>query len=235
MGLLMKKLDEWDLSGDTLLVFMTDNGTARSGGIYNAGMKGTKGSVHEGGSRVPLFMRLPGRIKAGEDVSRMTRHYDLFSTFADIAGAEEIGGLDLDGRSLLPLIDNPEAEWADRYTCFHVGRWNKKGAPGGWGKGDTDPDNHKYRRFAVRSEKWRLVGKDSLFNIDEDPSQKRNVAAKHPEIVADMLKAYEAWWNEVRPLLVNEDAPLDVGKPFIEQFNKQKKTEGISEWQEPVL
>lgn len=235
MGLLMKKLDEWDLSGDTLLVFMTDNGTARSGGIYNAGMKGTKGSVHEGGSRVPLFMRLPGRIKAGEDVLRMTRHYDLFSTFADIAGAEEIRGLDLDGRSLLPLIDNPEADWADRYTCFHVGRWNKKGAPGGWGKGDTDPDNHKYRRFAVRSEKWRLVGKDTLFNIDEDPSQKKNVAAEHPEVAADMLKAYEAWWDEVRPLLVNEDAPLDVGKPFIEQFKKQKETEGIPEWQEPVL
>ena len=230
MAVLMQKLEEWELADDTLLVFMTDNGSARGSKVYNSHMKGAKGSANEGGSRVPLFMRLPGKIKAGEDISRLTRHYDLFPTFSDIAGVKDVSKLALDGRSLLPLLDNPEAEWSDRYTFFHIGRWAKAGAGARWGKGDTNPDNFKYKRFAVRNEKWRLVGKE-LYNIDDDPSEKKNVAGQYPEIAAEMLKVYGEWWDEVRPLMVNEDAPLDVGKPFIEQFKKQKESEGIPEWE----
>ena len=229
MGLLMNKLEEWDLAKDTLVIFMTDNGSARGAGIYNAGMKGAKGSVDEGGSRVPLFMRLPGRINAGVDVDRLTRHIDIFPTLAELAGAKIPEGLDLDGRSLLPLIKDPKAEWEDRYTFFHRGRWGKKGA-GRWGRGHCDPDKAKYEGFAVRNEQWRLVGKNKLYNIDKDPGQKKNVAKAHPEVVKEMLAAYEKWWDEVRPLLVNEEAPLDVGKPFIEQFKKQKKAKGIPDW-----
>jgi arylsulfatase A-like enzyme len=234
MAVLMQKLEEWDLVDDTLLIFMTDNGSARGSKVFNAGMKGAKGSVNEGGSRVPLFMRLPGKIKAGKDISRLTRHYDLFPTLTDIAGVKDLAKFNLDGRSLLPLLDNPETEWSDRYTFFHAGRWNKKGAAGHWGKGDTNPDNYKFKKFAVRNEEWRLVGK-KLFNIDEDPLETKDVASEHPEVAAEMLKAYGKWWDEVRPLMVNEDAPLDIGKPFIEQFKKQKAAEGIPNWQEPVL
>jgi len=231
MGLLMKKLDEWDLANDTLLIFMTDNGSSR--GTFNYGMKGKKGSANEGGSRVPLFFRLPGKIKPGVDVDRLARHYDMFPTLAEFAGAKLPKGYKLDGRSLMPLIGNPKAHWKDRYTFFHKGRWYKKGAPGRWGKGNTDPDKEKYRNFAVRSEKWRLVGKDELYNIDADPGEQKNVIADHPKVAQKMLKAYEAWWNQVRPMMVNEDASLDTGKPFIEQFEKQKKEKGIGRWNHP--
>ncbi len=235
MGLLMEKLDEWGLADNTLLIFMTDNGSARGGRIYNAGMKGAKGSVNQGGSRVPLFMRWPGRIKPEVDVDRMTRHYDLFPTLAAFAGVDVPAELKLDGRDLIPLIENPKAKWDDRFTFFHQGRWSKKGAGARWGKGNTDPDAAKYSRFAVRSERWRLVGKDQLYDIDADPGEKSNVVGQHPEVAACMLKAYEAWWKEIRPLLVNEDAPLDTGKPFIEQFEKQKKERGIPAWNVPQL
>ena len=50
-----------------------------------------------------------------------------------------------------------------------------------------------------------------------------------------MRKAYSAWWDEVRPFMVNEDAPLDTGKPFVELFNKQKENGGIPDWKEPEL
>jgi arylsulfatase A-like enzyme len=232
MGLLMEKMDEWKLTDNTLLIYMTDNGSAA--GTYNFNMKGKKGSVNEGGSRVPLFMRLPGKIKAGVDVDRVTRHYDIFPTLAALAGAPISSDLNLDGRSLLPLIQDPKAKWADRNLFFHQGRWNKKGAAGRWAKGNTDPDQAKYSRFAIRSEKWRLVGK-SLYDIDKDPSEKKDVSKQHPEVVAEMMKSYEAWWSEVRPLMVNEDAPLDTGKPFIEMFKKQKANGGIPDWQEPKL
>lgn len=68
MGLLMDKLDEWNLADNTLLIFMTDNGSAKGAPIFNAGMRGGKGTVNEGGCRVPLFMRLPGMTKAGVDI-----------------------------------------------------------------------------------------------------------------------------------------------------------------------
>lgn len=239
MGLLMKKLEEWDLADDTLLIFMTDNGTARGAAIYNAGMKGSKASVHEGGSRVPLFMRWPGHLEAGMDMDRMTRHYDLFPTFAELAGAKLPKDLDLDGRSLIPLLEYPKDSWKDpwqdRYTFFHLGRWNKAGAGEKWGKGNTDPDAAKHERFAVRSERWRLVGTEALYDLFKDPGETTNVIKKHPETAEQMLKAYEQWWDEVRPFMINEDAPLDTGKPFIEQFEKQQQAMGIPAWTPPVL
>lgn len=233
VGLLMQKLDEWKLAENTLLIFMTDNGS--SAGTFNAGMRGKKGSFYEGGSRVPLFMRWPGRTKAGVDVARLTRHYDLFPTLAEVAGAKVPEGINLDGRSLLPLLKDPAAEWEKRYTFFHKGRWPKKGAGERWGKGDTNPDNAKGKSFAVRSEQWRLDQKSELYDIDQDPGEKTNVIDQHPEVAKAMLKAYDGWWAEVRPLMVNEDASLDTGKPFQEQFKKQKASKGIPQWKPPLL
>ena len=174
MGLLMQKLDEWKLTDKTLLIFMADNGSSAGWKIYNAGMRGGKCTPNEGGSRVPLFMRLPGKIQAGVDVDNLTRHYNLFPTLAEIAGASIPKGLDLDGRSLLPLIENPGVQWPDRNLFFHIGRWKKEGAPGRWGEGDTGPDEAKYRNFAVRNETWRSVG-NALYNIDQDLGERKNV------------------------------------------------------------
>ncbi|MEM6917082.1 MAG: arylsulfatase [Verrucomicrobiota bacterium] len=235
MGRLMAKLEEWELEEDTLLIFMTDNGSARGSRIFNAGMKGGKGSLNQGGGRVPLFMRLPGKMEPGLEIDRLTRHVDIFPTFAALAGAEIPEGLDLDGRSLLPLIEDPSAEWSDRYTFFHAGRWAKAGAEGKWGQGNTDPDEEKYGKFAVRNEQYRLVGQDDLYDINADPGETTNVIEDHPEVAKAMLEAYSAWWDEVRPLMVNEDAPLDTGKPFVEMYEKQKAAAGIPNWNEPEL
>ena len=70
MGLLMKKLDEWGLAENTLLIYSTDNGS--SAGTWNYGMKGKKGSLDERGSRVPLFMRWPGKLPAAFDADQLT-------------------------------------------------------------------------------------------------------------------------------------------------------------------
>jgi arylsulfatase A-like enzyme len=235
MGRLMTRLDEWGMADNTLLIFMTDNGSARGSRVFNAGMKGAKGSINQGGSRVPLFMRLPGKIKAGADVDKLTRHVDMFPTLAAFAGADLPANVDLDGRSMIPLIENPGAAWKDRHTFFHPGRWSKAGAPGRWSKGNTDPDKAKDLRFAVRNERWRLVGQKSLYDINADPGEKTNVIGEHPKVVRKMQKAFDAWWQDVRPLMVNEDAPLDTGKPFIELYNKQKAAGGIPQWKAPKL
>ncbi|MDD7983714.1 arylsulfatase [Lentisphaera marina] len=232
MGLLMDKLEKWDLADNTVLIYMTDNGSAVGSRIFNAGMKGGKGSTNEGGSRVPLFMRLPGKIKPGVDVDRMARHYDMVPTLVEMAGGKFPAGRD--GRSLVPLIEDPKTEWKDRNTFFHAGRWNKAGAGDRWGKGDTTPEGSKYKKFAVRNEKWRLVGK-ALYDVEADPGETKDLSSQYPEIAAEMLKSFDAWWLEVRPLMVNEDAPLDTGKPFIELYRKQKAAGGIPNWKEPSL
>ncbi|MEN8714340.1 MAG: arylsulfatase [Verrucomicrobiales bacterium] len=234
MGLLMKKLDEWSLADNTLLIYSTDNGSARGSKIFNAGMRGGKASLNEGGSRVPLFFRLPGRTEPGRDLNQLARHIDMFPTFAEIAGAD-ISDQNLEGRSLIPLLGKEEVSWPDRKLFFHGGRWAKSGAPRNFGKGDPNPDSYQYQRFAVRSTKWRLVGKDTLFDLENDPGEETNVIEANPEVAADLLQAYDGFWNRARPLLVNEDAPLDVEKPFMENYLKQKEAEGIPEWEKPSL
>jgi arylsulfatase len=235
IGRLMDKLEEWDLADDTVLIFMTDNGTARGKDYFNAGMTGAKGSINEGGSRVPLFIRWPAEIQPDVDIDRLTRHVDLFPTLAELAGARIPDQLQLDGRSLLPLIHDPDCSWEDRYSFFHKGRWNKAGARGRWGKGNTDPDKAKFKDFAVRSEQWRLVEPNALYDIKEDPGETNNLIDAYPEVASDMLNAYKQWWHEVRELMINEDATLDTPKPFMVQFEQQKMEQGIPDWQPPEI
>ncbi len=234
VGLVMEKLDEWGLAENTLLIFTTDNGSAKGSRIFNAGMKGVKGSQNEGGSRVPLFFRLPGMTKAGQDLDQLARHIDIFPTFAELAGVD-ISELKLEGRSLVPLLKDPDAKWGDRELFFHGGRWPKEGASGKFGKGDSNPDSYQYKRFAVRSDKWRLVGTDALYDIENDPGETGNVIAQHPEVAAKLLKAYDGFWAGARPLMVNEDAPLDVEKPFEANYLKEKAAGGIPDWVAPEL
>ena len=81
----------------------------------------------------------------------------------------------------------------------------------------------------MRNEKWRLVG-DSLYNIEKDPGETKDRAQDYPEVVSEMRKSFDVWWDEVRPLMVNEDACLDTGKPFVIQFEKQQQDSGIPDW-----
>ena len=162
MGLLMQKLDEWNLAENTLLIFSTDNGSSRGWVIFNAGMTGKKGSINRGGSRVPLLFRLPGLTKAGVDIDRLTRHIDIFPTLADLAGAD-ISNLDLQGRSLLPLLKNPRVDWPDRYTVFHVGRWAKKGMETFVRySGPADPDENNFIQSPVSKDPGRRDPSDII-------------------------------------------------------------------------
>ena len=120
-GRMMKQLGEWGLLENTLIIFMTDNGSVASS-VYNAGMKGGKTSVNEGGSRVPFFIRWPGKIEVGRDIDVLARHFDLLPTFAELAGAD-VSKLSLDGKSLIPLLENPNALWDKRTFFYHRGRW----------------------------------------------------------------------------------------------------------------
>lgn len=209
MGTLLARLKEWNLEKNTLLIFMTDNGHPIAT-LYNAGMKSNKGSPYQGGTRVPAFWRWPGVLPTGVDCDRLAAHIDLFPTLATLAGAKIPEGIKLDGRSLVPLLKNPNAEWADRYVFVHVGRWAK-----------GEAEKSKFAKCAVRTSKYRLVNNEELYDIKADPGEKTNVIAQHPEVVSRIRAAYDQWWSEILPALENEDAVGPAVNPFKERYWKQ--------------
>ena len=232
-GLLMQKLDEWQLWDDTLVIFMTDNGQAARSGkkngkrepIFTAGFKSGKGSPYEGGTHVPAFWRWKGKLGEGVDIPALTAHLDLYKTFCDLAGVEIPDNVQkIDGRSLLPLLENPKAEWADRKLFVHQGRWEK----------GADPNLSKFKNCGVRSQRWRFVNNKELYDIQNDPYEKTDVADQHPEVVAEMREAFDAWWEETLPLMVNEDAPYAEKQPATVRYEKQLQERGIPAW-EPAL
>lgn len=245
LGLLFEQLKAWDLLENTIIIFTSDNGMTRVGcGLkgfdgrpqvqlgedeqgnpmmsYNASMKGLKGTVEEGGVRVPFFVRWDGVIKEGRTVDTVVTYLDILPTLADFAGAELPATQTFEGRSLKPLILEDNPVWEDRLHFQHVTRW---------GLGDS-PDNWKWKNYSVRNQRFRLVD-GVLYDMEDDPQQAKDVTAEHPELVSRMKNAYEKFWDEARPLMINEDVPLAKEKPFHVDYNAQKDSTGIPMWQEP--
>ena len=233
-GLLMAKLDAWQLWQNTLVIFMTDNGqSGRSGNLngkrvnlYTAGFKSGKGSPYEGGTHVPAFWRWQGKLGEGVDIPALTDHIDLYKTFCDLAGVNIPDSIQkIDGRSLLPLLENPKSPWPDRHLFVHRGKWNK----------GANPNVGKFANCAVRSQRWRFVNNKELYDIANDPYEKTDVAAQHPEVISALRRAYDQWWTETLPLMVNEDVPLAPEQPQTVRYEKQLKERGIPKWTAPKL
>lgn len=233
-GLLMDKLDEWKLWEDTLVIFMTDNGQAgrsaklngESVQLFTAGFKTGKGSPYEGGTHVPAFWRWKGKLGEGVDIGSLVAHIDVFKTFSELAGAKIPNGIQkLDGRNLMPLLEDQKADWDDRYLFTHKGRWEK----------GVDPETFKFKDCAVRTQRWRMVNNEELYDISKDPYEKANVIDRHPEVVAELRRAYDQWWEEAKPLMVNEDKPYKETHPQWDRFEKQKAERGIPDWIKPKI
>jgi arylsulfatase A-like enzyme len=186
MGRLLAFLEERDLTRDTLLIFMTDNGTAagiRGSVGYNAGMRGQKGSPYDGGHRVPCFLRWPGGgIGGGKDIDRLTAHLDLLPTLIDLCGLKPPEGVALDGTSLAPLLQGAASDWRERTIVVESQRIEHP---------------ELYRQCSVMTDRWRLVNGRELYEIERDPGQARDVSGEHPEIVAALRTHYERWWDDV--------------------------------------
>ena len=229
-GMLWKTLQEWDALENTLLIFMTDNGMSmapiKANGEtivpFNAGMKGRKNSPYEGGTHVPAFWYWKGVLGEGVNIDALTAHIDLYKTFSDLAGVTLPADMqDLDGRSLLPLLENPQATWPDRKLFVNIGRW-KAG----------EEEAAKYGKYAVRTEQWRFSNDSELYDIDKDPAEISNIASSHPEVVKELRSAYDEWWASARPLMVNEGLPTvePENQPLTVRHEKQLEENGIPEW-----
>jgi len=218
-GKLRAILKELGLEDNTLLIFTSDNGPCSGSkplDRHMAGLHGLKGTVYENGIRVPCFARWPAGFKSPAKVTRLAAHVDVMPTILEACGAASPAGVKLDGRSLLPLLRNPSANWPDRTLFFQ------------WDSGQQPRRGHA---FTVLTEKWKLVqpcGMDApnqkhirdryaelcrlqergersiegppryeLYDIAADPGETKDLAGQHPDIVARMKLEYEKWFAGV--------------------------------------
>ncbi len=213
-GVLLKKLAEWGIERNTLVIFLTgDNGGTSGTKIFNGGLRGGKVMPYQGGVRANAFFRWPdGGIPAGAENTALSAHIDIFPTLAEITGAtltEEVKK-QVEGRSLWPLLQNPKSEWPDRTLIHHVGRWAKGRAA-----------DSKHDHCAIQNSRFTLVNNTELYDLQTDPGENKNIISEHPEVVANLRSAYDKWWEETLPLLVNENAIGPKINPMKELYWKQ--------------
>jgi len=181
MGRLLDTLERLGLDGNTLVIFTSDNGPHKEGGSdahyfdSNGPLRGIKRDLYEGGIRVPGIARWPGRIAPGTESDVAWAFWDILPTFAELGGAAIPAGLD--GVSFAGAVSN-------RHHAL------------------PDPDRYLYWEFheggmtqAVRRGSWKGVrtygGPLELYDLDADRGETRDLAADHPDVVAD-LEAYLA-------------------------------------------
>ncbi|MCP5552214.1 MAG: arylsulfatase [Akkermansiaceae bacterium] len=195
VGMLLGKLKEWGLEENTLVFFLSDNGGTFTK-LYSGGFRGGKGTPYHGGTHAPSFWRWPGHITAGAECHALAAHIDLFPTFLELVGIAPTPELQKqwDGRSLVPLLENPNANWSDRTLVTHVGRW-----PAG------QIAQGKYRNYSIRDGRYRLVNNLELYDLQADRGESTNVLDQHPDEVAKLRGDFEAWWEKTEPRFVNED------------------------------
>jgi len=191
-GRLVSHLKETNQFNNTILIFTTDNGTAR-GFVklkdseetlgYNAGLRGIKGSHYDGGHKVPFFISWPdGNIQQKSKSNDLVAHVDLLPTLAELVDIPFTAKKQLDGKSMIATLRGQEI---DKERMLVV---------------DTQRNQlpEKGKSPAVMQGEWRLVNGTELYNTLEDVGQENDISAEHPERVKNMQTFYDNWWASIQ-------------------------------------
>jgi len=204
---------------NTLVIFLTDNGP---GGVrWNAGLRNRKGTVYDGGIRVPFFVQWVGKLKGGRKVDEPAAHIDVFPTVLEACGLQVPEKVAIDGRSLLPLWQARDVAWHPRHLFFQ------------WHRGDVPELG---RAFAARGPRYKLaqaagvqVGeykpKYELFDMTNDVYEEKDLAAEKPDVVKELKERYETWFKDVKSTRNFEGPRIYIGGP-----NEKKTTLTRQDW-----
>ncbi|TMM55763.1 arylsulfatase [Maribacter algarum] len=211
VGRVLKRLKKLGIEENTIVIFLSDNGprTRRTKndtypGRWVANLRGTKTSAYDNGIRVPFYVKWPKAFKKGITTNQMGTAIDILPTLLDACNIPVTKELKVDGQSLLPLWKG-ETNTLKKRTYFvqmHYG-----------------PTPFKYMHFSARTQKYKLVSPHNfphgivhqptdfelknvlknleLYDVENDPSERKNIAGQHPEIVDQLLEEYDTWFDEV--------------------------------------
>jgi arylsulfatase A len=214
IGRLLKTIDP----ENTIVVFMSDNGGVSH--YYKAGLRGNKGSVYEGGVRVPFIARWPGKFPAGAVIDAMAQHIDVLPTFCDFAGIPIPAGLD--GKSIAPLM---RAGGGETPHEFIYNQWNRGHPVLATVNGDPEL-KAKWSIRNTRGDKLHSTGE--LFDLAKDPGEKNDLATKTPETAAALRREFERFHADVTAGRDYKRVPIEVGRP------DENPVEIDLTWGEPV-
>lgn len=201
VGRLEAFLRDAGLRENTIVVFLTDNGSTFGPSYFNAGMRGGKRTLWEGGHRVPCFIRWPAGIQQpAHDIAELTQVQDLLPTLLDLAGVKAPAeGTGFDGTSLAGVLrgDPGQSVLSARGQLDRILRERMLVVQ------FTGTENPVPKRgdACVMWRRWRLLQNRELYDLSADPEQKQDVSADHPDIVARMQAHYAGWWDGVSPHL----------------------------------
>lgn len=201
-GRLENFLTTTGLADNTILIFMTDNGSSagisRDGKVgFNKGFRGMKGGKTEGGHRVPFFIRWKdGKISGGRDISEIASHVDLLPTLAALCGLKVPEKMTLDGVDFSSLLLKKKSS-LDREPIFvhHRQDWRPP---------------MDVAQTCIAQGKWRLLDGKELFDTEADPMQLNNLAAKHPDLVQQLLAKNKVFTDKAKTNPVYRELPFYV-------------------------
>ena len=189
LGKLLQFLKEHDLADNTIVIFLTDNGSTMGPAYFNAGMRGGKTTLWEGGHRVPCFIRWPkGDLGTPRDIDELTEVQDVLPTLLELCSITPPSAPQFDGISLAGLLRGSEQHLPDRMLVVDYSRMPTST--------DGDPASiPKKEGSAVLWKKWRLLNEKRLYDVESDPSQENDISQEHPDIVAQMHAHLDRWWT----------------------------------------
>ena len=181
VGKILNCLKEHQLDDNTLVVFTNDNGGQTQTGANNSPLRGRKGQLWEGGVRVPMAIRWPGKLKSASEIRTPVVSRDLVPTFLSLAQIQPQEDWNLDGHSMLGLFQGNDSQFKDRPLFWRTG--NQSG-------------------FAARKSNWKYLKlkengniSEHLYDLNSDLGEAKNIADVHPEKVAE-FRNLVAKWNE---------------------------------------
>lgn len=196
LGRLDNFLNKTGLGQNTILIFLTDNGTTMPNEHNKAGMRGFKGQVYEGGHRVPCFIYCPGKELMGNiGYNELTSVMDLFPTLIDLCNLKLDEEVKFDGLSLKPLLFGKENDLKNRHLLVEQQRI---------------PKPVKWKTCVLMEGKWRLINGKELYDLEKDFGQTTDVAEQNQEIVRGLREKYEKIWDDISTN-DNEYHPLIAG------------------------
>lgn len=202
LGRLFARLRALDLDDETLVVFTSDHGTAAgydpaTGAGYNAGLRGKKGSVYDGGHQVNFFLRWLNRLPAGRSIRQLTAHMDILPTLIELCELRHDCEVEFDGLSLASIMRGDATRLPERSIIIQL-----------------QPDTpRKWHQTALLKGRWRLVNGVELYDLERDRAQAHDIAADHPLAVDALRQGYNAFWEEMQECFARVVA-IPVGTPY---------------------